>query len=164
MLYTPEYQQLLVNEHLRRPWGFVGHTHSDRILALYREYSCTSILDYGCGQGLLAEKISGIVPIINYDPGIAKFNHRPSPCDLVVCTDVLEHIEPECLEHVFKDLATLTLKVIYFTVSPWPAKGHFPDGRNQHLIIESSLWWQQEIAKYFTIVFARDQIVIAVNK
>lgn len=152
MLYTEYYQQLLINEHLRRPWGVTGQSHSDSILALYREYHCESILDYGCGQGLLSQRIGDLAPVANYDPGIAKYQTAPSPADLVVCTDVLEHIEPECLDSVLLDIHSKTVKIAYFTICSLAAKSHFPDGRNLHLIQQPESWWQLKLSQYFNII------------
>ena len=161
MLYTEYYQQLLINEHLKRPWGVVGQQHCDRILELYREYQCESILDYGCGQGLLSQRIGDLAMVANYDPGIPQHTHDPLPADLVVCTDVLEHIEPQCLDAVLDHIHSVTVKIAYFTICSIAAKTSFPDGRNLHLIQQDQSWWQHTLSRHFTIISVNNSVILA---
>jgi hypothetical protein len=106
-----------------------------------------SVLDYGCGKRTL-EKALGL-PIANYDPCIPGLDRRPAPCDIVVCSDVLEHIEPEFLDSVLDDLKRVTLKVGMFTACTEPAMKHLPDGRNAHLIVQGQDWWVPRIRARF---------------
>ena len=160
MLYTDSYQQLLINEHRRRSWGMINQAHCDRILELYREYQCSSILDYGCGQGLLKQRIGNLAEVVNYDPGLPEYSAGACPADLLVCTDVLEHIEPECLDAVLYDISSKTLRAAYFTVCSIPARSSFPDGRNLHLIQEPLSWWLAKLSRYFDIV-STDTVILA---
>lgn len=98
-----------------------------------------TILDYGCGKALLSKGISR--PVVNYDPCIEEHSTTPRAADLVVCTDVLEHIEPEHLEAVLDELRSLSNKATFVTVATRPAMKTFEDGRNAHLIVESHRWW-----------------------
>jgi hypothetical protein len=104
----------------------------------------TDVLDYGCGKGNL-----GIGR--KYDPAIPEYAKDPDPADLVVCTDVLEHIEPECLEDVLKHIQSKCRKKAFFVISTRPAKKILPDGRNAHLIIQPSGWWVSTLSRYFSI-------------
>ena len=72
--------------------------------------------------------------ITNYDPFLPGFDREPEPHDLVVCSDVLEHIEPECVGDVLRHLHTLTKKTLFIDVACRPAKKVLADGRNAHLI------------------------------
>jgi len=107
------------------------------------------ILDYGCGQRTLEQALG--FPIRNYDPAIPGLDTPPEPADLVVCTDVLEHIEPECLDDVLDDLRRVTRKVGFFVIANRPAKKILPDGRNAHLIQEGIDWWRPRIAARFAL-------------
>ena len=151
---------MLVQEHLRRPWGDVGHRYSEHILELYHQYSCAHILDYGCGQALLSKKIGDLVPVDNYDPGIPAYSTLPQPRDLVVCVDVLEHIEPQCIHSVLAHLQSLTLKVAYVNISSVPARSSFPNGQNLHLIQEPLEWWLSQLSQYFTLGSVTNNLVI----
>ena len=67
------------------------------------------------------------------------------PAELVICTDVLEHIEPELIDNVLKHIESLTLKTAYLIIDTLPAQKNLPDGRNAHLIIENQDWWTNKI-------------------
>lgn len=106
------------------------------------------MLDYGCGKGGLVDAIH----CHGYDPAVEKYSHRPAPCDLVVCTDVLEHIEPDCLDHVLNDIFQLTNKISFIVVYTKPAEKFLPDGRNAHLIVKDGIWWKEKLENYFSIL------------
>jgi hypothetical protein len=64
---------------------------------------------------------------------------------LVVCNDVLEHVEPERLAAVLQHLRDLTWRGGYFTVATRESNKWLSDGRNAHLIIESVAWWRAQM-------------------
>jgi len=104
----------------------------------------SDILDYGCGKGKL-----GIGK--RYDPGIPDFSADPDPADLLVCTDVLEHIEPEYLDDVLNHMASKMKHAGYITIGCGPAAKKLPDGRNAHLIVKPPAWWLEKLAEYFIV-------------
>jgi 2-polyprenyl-3-methyl-5-hydroxy-6-metoxy-1,4-benzoquinol methylase len=69
----------------------------------------------------------------------------PKPSDVVVCTDVLEHIEPEKLDAVLDHILRLTGYFAHLVISTRPANAVLPDGRNAHLIVETPDWWLEKI-------------------
>lgn len=130
-------------------YGHRGWMWVDKCEELLRKYAGETVLDYGCGGADLAKKAN--FPVINYDP--ATFPEDPKPCDIVLCTDVLEHIEPEYLDNVLAHIKSKTGKAGYFSVNTQPDKSKLlPDGTNPHKIIKSHGWWRKKIAAYFTIV------------
>lgn len=116
-----------------------------------------SILDYGCGKGVF--KITHPdMNIYEYDPSIEGKNVDPKPCEFLMCLDVMEHIEPECLDSVLSHMQSKTGKAAFISVSTRPAKKTLPDGRNAHLIQEPAEWWFTKINQYFRIIqFAGDK-------
>lgn len=110
----------------------------------------TSILDYGCGKGELALALPGL-PVREYDPAIRGKDDEPAPADIVVCTDVLEHIEPECLQNVLDHIQLLTLRMAILVVHIGPAVKILQDGRNAHLSQYPAQWWTHEINRRFEI-------------
>lgn len=112
-----------------------------------------SIVDYGCGKALLANALSGEFDVQNYDPAIARYSARPVPADLVVCSDVLEHIEPHLLQAVLKDLRSLGRQGMFAVVSTRPAKKILSDGRNAHLIQQPGSWWVEKLMAHFHDVY-----------
>lgn len=150
MLITEEYRALNKKLHENPHYGTVGRNYADRIMMAVNRTGSRDILDYGCGKRTL-EKTLGF-PIRNYDPAIDGVNGDPKPADIVACTDVLEHIEPECLEDVLDHLAQLTRTVAYLYIENTPARKILADGRNAHLIQKPADWWMEKLSKRFNIL------------
>lgn len=112
-----------------------------------------NVLDYGCGKGSLVKTLEGLgYDAHGYDPAIPEYSARPQPADVVICTDVLEHIEPEHLEAVLDDLRGLTKTLIFLIVSTRMAKKTLPDGRNAHLIVRDQRYWLEDLMKRFRLI------------
>lgn len=143
---TPDY--IAMNRALhanRKTYGASGHRWADKI----RHMRDASILDYGCGKGTLKTALGW--DISEYDPAIPGKDADPHPHDCVVCTDVLEHIEPECLDNVLKHIASLMRVSGLLVVATRAANKSLPDGRNAHLIIEPWEWWEERIKRHFKV-------------
>lgn len=158
MLYTPEHQQLQTNMHeMARGYGGVhSRTYAPPILELVEKHKPSSVLDYGAGKGHFGEvlfKHGYRGTYIPYDPGIPYWSKAPDPAPLVICIDVLEHIEPPCLEDVLDDLRRVTVERGMFSVHVLPAKKSLPDGRNAHLTQEPVEWWKAKLERRFKIVW-----------
>lgn len=130
-------------------YGVGGAKHAPTVKKLAASLSTTSVLDYGAGKGMLAAEID--FPIWEYDPAIPGKDALPRPADLVVCTDVLEHIEPEHLGAVLCDLRRVTKRLGYFVIHTKAAGKTLPDGRNTHLIQQNEAWWRKHLALYFAV-------------
>ena len=135
-------------------YGVGGGKHAKMVLDIAKKLNTTSILDYGCGKGYLAKEIP--YPIWEYDPAIPGKDESPRPADLVVCTDVLEHIEPEYLLGVLADLKRVTKTVGYFTIHTGAARKTLPDGRNTHLIQKHKQWWKNRLKAYFKVDMVKE--------
>jgi hypothetical protein len=130
-------------------YGVGGGAYADTVKNLVSKLGSQSVLDYGCGKGYLAKALP--FPIWEYDPAIPEKSESPRAADIVICTDVLEHIEPEHINAVLDDLARVTKKVGYYVIHTGPAGKTLPDGRNTHLIQRDRAWWESKIAKRFTV-------------
>ena len=149
MKITPEYLEQNRKLHAAGKYGVSGSVWAPLVRQLGEQLRTRDILDYGCGQKSL-EKALGF-PIRNYDPCIEGLDAAPEPADLVACTDVLEHIEPDCLDDVLDDLKRVTRKVGFFVVASGPAGKFLPDGRNAHLIQEGQAWWLPKLSRRFEV-------------
>lgn len=137
-------------------YGTSGHKMVHQVLELCESRGSMDILDYGCGQRTLEFALG--VPIRNYDPCIPGLDRVPQPAEIVVCGDVLEHIEPECLDAVLDDLKRLTKGVGLFHVDTRPAQKMLPDGRNAHLIQQPATWWFPKFWERFVSVQIADSL------
>jgi uncharacterized Rossmann fold enzyme len=149
-LISASYAELNARLHKENiAYGVGGGKHAPIVKKLCESLKTTSVLDYGCGKGYLAKALD--FPIWEYDPAIEGKSADPRPADLVICTDVLEHIEPDRLDFVLADLRRVVRKVGYFTVHTKAAMKFLADGRNAHLIQEGAGWWRDRLSRYFTV-------------
>lgn len=113
------------------------------------------ILDYGAGKQQLASALSqhlpAMPPIQAYDPAVPAISSPPQPADLVACIDVLEHIEPDCLDAVLDDLRRVTRRMLFASIASGPARRTLSDGRNAHLIQQPMEWWLPRLWAKFRI-------------
>ena len=140
-MISEEYRKMNAEMHEdKEHYGTSGQKYAQQILQLATAMKAEAVLDYGCGKATL----SNVLPqlnVINYDPCIEQFNTPPEPADVVVCSDVMEHVEPEHVEEVIHDLIRLTKKALFLLISTQPAIKNLPDGRNAHLTIKPAEWW-----------------------
>ena len=156
-LVTPGYRAQLAELHGRRVrlWEEGAEARSGRarkrelVTELVKVVEARSVLDYGCGTGQLAAALD--FPIWEFDPAVTGKDTDPRPADLVVCFDVLEHVEPEKLRIVLQHMDLCTKTMLYAEISLRPARKELADGRNAHLIVETADWWREQLERYFVI-------------
>lgn len=123
-----------------------------------------SVLDYGCGLAVHTHKKEKFLNnqtsfeyfrgklqcYYLYDPCVPQYNQRPtkgSQFDVVLCTDVLEHIPKEHIDEVLQEINEYTKPngEILLSISTISAVKCFADGTNLHVTIESKDWWDQKL-------------------
>lgn len=149
-LISDEY--LLQNRELHdAPKGFggSGYKHAEAVAKFANEIGAKTILDYGCGESTLKKALTDMAisqAVYEWDPAIIKKSRRlPVAADLVVCTDVLEHVEPDRLMNVLGHLHQLTLRGCFLVIATRPANKLMPDGSNAHKIIEDTPFWIERV-------------------
>ena len=159
---SEEYRQVLKDTHAAagtQKWGNTGHSKFfPNIIDLMQKTNNTEMLDYGAGWGGVKARVAEVKPewkVYEFEPARDDVCHPAEPRNFVVCTDVFEHVEPECLEDFFLDLQRVVNDWGYFTVCMTPALRVLSDGRNAHLIQKPFIWWAEQVGKYFDIRQAR---------
>jgi hypothetical protein len=155
-LISPEYRQMQSDLHRSNPGYGVASLHFAPFVAeIVRKMNFSSLLDYGAGKGRLGQslqtQLSQPIRISHYDPAIPAWSRPPAPEEFVCCIDVLEHIEPTCLDAVLDDLRRVTAHLGFFTVHTEPAMKVLSDGRNAHLIQEPPEWWLPKLEARFDV-------------
>jgi FkbM family methyltransferase len=157
MLITAQYAQLNAQLHADRPdYGTSGRRWAPVVAALADAAKANEILDYGCGKQTLAAALVGR-RVLSYDPAIPALSRSPEPADVVVCTDVLEHVEPNCIEEVLDDLCRVTSKAALITVATRPAVKTLADGRNAHLTVQPFSWWRDHFLARFDVIDVQEE-------
>jgi len=114
-----------------------------------------SVVDYGCGQSVLVDRLDLGYPLdlYRYDPAIPAFAEKPKVmADLLINIDVLEHIEESDLDDVLADMRSMCRDALII-VDTAPAKRFLPDGRNLHVTLKPHDWWQARIAEHFGALY-----------
>lgn len=164
-LISRYYRNQLIELHGEdKSWGTTGGEYFLDVMKAVEEDGCKSVLDYGCGKGYLIALIrdamasepprvpEGLVRCEGYDPAVQEYAELPAPADMVISTDVFEHIEPQNLETVLEHIAAAMIISGFFVIASNPAKAILPDGRNAHLIQEGEEFWKEKLQAVFPIV------------
>jgi hypothetical protein len=130
-------------------YGIGGHKHAPVVKQLIDAFQTGDVLDYGCGKQTLSDALG--IAIRGYDPAIPGLDVEPDPADIVVCTDVLEHIKEENIGDVMDHINTLTKKIAFFIVSTRTAIKHFHDGSNFHRTVKPATWWIEKMMQHMDI-------------
>ena len=130
--------------HSKKPtYGVGGDFWAGAVWGFALSVGARTCLDYGAGKQTLEKSaLKRHMQIVSFDPCVEKISERPNrKFDIVVCTDVLEHIEPECLADVFEDIDYYAKKGIFLAISTRESEKWLADGRNNHLIVKPYEWW-----------------------
>jgi len=147
VLITEGYREQQRVLHENPDYGRASIAYAPLVAKAVNSFGISEVLDYGAGKLRLMETIAAGRLVdhkfryIPYEPSNPKYAETPDPAEMVVCIDVLEHVEPDLIENVLDDLKRLTQRVGMFTVHTGPAKKFLDDGRNAHLIQEGMGWW-----------------------
>lgn len=155
-LISEEYRAAQEKLHENPNYGVASVHYAPIVARVVQQLGVTELLDYGAGKGRLGTALAQILPaspvLHHYDPAVPRWSAQPEPAEFVACIDVLEHIEPGCLDDVLDHLKSLVLRAGLFTVHTGPAVKTLPDGRNAHLIQEPPSWWLPRIMARFGLV------------
>jgi hypothetical protein len=148
MRITAEYLDLNIRAHRAMPdYGRNGSRWADQVRALMARSDSATALDYGCGKGALAASLPGVA-VAEYDPAIPGKDAEPAAADLVVCTDVLEHVEPDCLPAVLDHIDRLATKALLINVALVTGRRRLPDGTPAHRLVRDAEFWQHQLQRF----------------
>ena len=118
-LITEDYRKMQQQLHENPNYGVASVQYAPMVAQVAETLGAREMLDYGAGKGRWACNLKQIMKnppaIRHYDPAIPEWSARPEPCSFVACIDVLEHIEPDLLDHVLDDLQRVVAGVGVFT-------------------------------------------------
>ena len=131
---------------------------------IIKENNCKTLLDYGCGKAIPYSKkecksiglkkpvqeLCNLDSFDLYDPAYPKYNKlSKKKYDIVVCTDVMEHIAEQDIDYVLKDILSHSKKAVFLNISCQPALKHFKEGKfkgqNVHISVFDGMWWSDKV-------------------
>ena len=134
------------------------------LMSLVKENNCKTLLDYGCGKAIPydkdrckevdlrhpIQKLCNLKSFDLYDPAYEKYTTLPNKkYDIVVCTDVLEHIAEQDIDYVLTKIFSCSNKIVFLNISCQPALKHFKEGKfkgkNVHISVFDPSWWGHKI-------------------
>lgn len=160
-MISDNYKKILTEIHDTSPFGKRSKVPK-HLAEFINQVKPTSILDFGCGKGKLVERLKEDYPdisITGYDPGNRNFSESLDGrrADMIISTDVLEHVEPEHIDLTLGYLSHRS-RYIYHLIALSPAKLILSDGRNAHLIQESPEWWRNKFLNLNYKILKEDYI------
>lgn len=154
MTISDEYLQELLRLRDDVQWGISGGAISGETVVSFLKDNphIKTILDYGCGEVLLKKYVEehGITDRewTLYDPAMAEFNIRPTGTfNMVITTDVLEHVEPHMIRKVIQELYDYSDNILFNDIACYYTYNHFLDGpyigQDFHINIEAPDVWRK---------------------
>jgi hypothetical protein len=168
-LISENYLYLNKTLHTSSQFGTSGHRYAQQIFQIIKSHNINSVLDYGAGKCTLASEIKLLgcaLEITSYEPTNPDLTKK-IPSDLVVCLDVLEHVEPNLLDNVLDDICGLSKQLVFFAIPSGPSSAILSDGRNAHLVQENFNFWLKKFTPRWSIVYANyltETIVIMLKR
>lgn len=128
--------------HLSGHWpGGSLKDHIPAINEIIKTKEIKTALDYGCGKAKF-HPTEWSSFFTKYDPGYPLYEARPTGTfDLVICTDVMEHIPEDSVEYVINDLFSYSKKYLYVNICTREAAQILPNGENAHVTVKPEKWW-----------------------
>jgi hypothetical protein len=121
---------------------------------IIKDKGIETILDYGCGKAKYHPKEWNAT---KYDPAVPEYQNKPTDkFDLVISTDVLEHIPVDNLKDAIDEIFSYSKKWVFVSVCCRKANAILPNGYNAHATIESAKWWRELFKPYknYTLEFS----------
>lgn len=152
----------------------------DEIKLIIKRNNISSVIDFGCGKAYLYKQQINvrtkekkiyydnigaywkIDDIVLYDPGVEEYSNYPNQKkDMVICTDVLEHISPQDTENFIRDIFLLANKLVFFVIhtKPAPSKKTLSNGENIHTNLKTFDEWKL-IFSSFEKEFSKIKIIV----
>lgn len=147
-LITESYRQLNASLHKTVPgYGTSGQGKAKLIIEVLQDTGAATVLDYGAGKQTLKPLLSAYAKYRAYDPAVPDIDKAPKPADVVVCTDVMEHVEPQFVDGVIDDVFALAKRAVFFSISCEVGARTLDNGEPAHCSVHPAAWWLDKLAE-----------------
>jgi len=147
MKYQYKDLELYKQLHKERSYGDTGVDYIEDVLGFIVQTKAETVLDFGSGTGSLAKNLrQKNILVDEFDPCYPGKEKIPKQkYDLVITTDVLEHIYEDEIGNLFEEMLSLQPKFMYHAISTRTATILLPDNSNCHKTVKNAEWWLNKI-------------------
>ena len=148
MDYIKQYELLYK---IKKNYGKTSIKLYDMLKKIINDLNISSVLDYGCGKSKLLDLIkkNSKIKIFKYDPAIKKYSTlTKNKNDLVICTDVLQHVPLYDLDRVLKEIKSKGIYILFY-IKCTNHKTKLPNGTYANCTVYDKKWWLEKLSTYF---------------
>ncbi|MDY4236436.1 MAG: radical SAM protein [Bacilli bacterium] len=148
MDYIKQYELLYK---IKKNYGKTSIKLYDMLKKIINDLNISSVLDYGCGKSKLLDLIkkNSKIKIFKYDSAIKKYSTlTKNKTDLVICTDVLQHVPLYDLDRVLKEIKSKGIYILFY-IKCTNHKTKLPNGTYANCTVYDKKWWLEKLSTYF---------------
>jgi hypothetical protein len=149
-LFTPQHIASQKQVHEECPaYGSASLVFAPMVSELINANEVRTLLDYGSGLGQVPAnlELNHQVDVQLYDPAIDTFADQAKPAEMVICLDVLDVVEPDCVDAVLDHLRQLTLKMAFFSINTAAPEGAVHPSTGY----QNVEWWLPKLMQRFEL-------------
>lgn len=148
MDYIKQYELLYK---IKKNYGKTSIKLYDMLEKIINDLNILSVLDYGCGKSKLLDLIkkNKKIKIYRYDPAIKKYSKlTKNKTDLVICTDVLQHVPLYDLDRVLKEIKSKGIYILFY-IKYTNHKTKLPNKTYANCTVYDKKWWLEKLSNYY---------------
>lgn len=148
MDYIKQYELLYKR---KKNYGKTSIKLYDMLKKIINDLNISSVLDYGCGKSKLLDLIkkNKKIKIYRYDPAIKKYSKlTKNKTDLVICTDVLQHVPLYDLDKVLKEIKSKGIYILFY-IKCTNHKTKLPNKTYANCTVYDKKWWLEKLSNYY---------------
>lgn len=148
MDYIKQYELLYK---IKKNYGKTSIKLYDMLEKIINDLNILSVLDYGCGKSKLLDLIkkNKKIKIYRYDPAIKKYSKlTKNKVNLVICTDVLQHVPLYDLDRVLKEIKSKGVYVLFY-IKCTNHKTKLPNKTYANCTVYDKKWWLEKLSNYY---------------
>ena len=148
MDYIKQYKLLYK---IKKNYGKTSIKLYDMLEKIINDLNISSILDYGCGKSKLLDLIkkNKKIKVYKYDPAIKKYSKlTKNKVNLVICTDVLQHVPLYDLDRVLKEIKSKGVYVLFY-IKCTNHKTKLPNKTYANCTVYDKKWWLEKLSNYY---------------
>lgn len=148
MDYIKQYKLLYKR---KKNYGKTSIKLYDMLKKIINDLNISSVLDYGCGKSKLLDLIkkNSKIKIFKYDPAIKKYSKlTKNKTDLVICTDVLQHVPLYDLDRVLKEIKSKGIYILFY-IKCTNHKTKLPNKTYANCTVYDKKWWLEKLSNYY---------------